>query len=118
MNNQVMIERRKAWVEALRSGDYKQGKWEMYNSCRDTYCCLGVGHKLATGENPKRSSTDGYDIVKEYYGLKDQLGRYGNDGDKALFHHNDTDDYSFNQIADIIELAPEGLFIDDSSVAS
>lgn len=30
------------WVKALRSGEFKQGKNELYSSISDTYCCLGV----------------------------------------------------------------------------
>ena len=29
------------WLEALRSGRYRQGKWALRNS-DETYCCLGV----------------------------------------------------------------------------
>ena len=44
------------WLEALRSGEYKQGVKQLHNSIYNTYCCLGVlGHicgytneKLAT----------------------------------------------------------------------
>ncbi len=34
------------WVEALRSGEYKQGKEMLYNEEMDTYCCLGVLQKI------------------------------------------------------------------------
>lgn len=30
------------WVDALRSGQYKQGRLELHNTRDDTYCCLGV----------------------------------------------------------------------------
>jgi len=30
------------WVDALRSGEYKQGTGELHNIEADTYCCLGV----------------------------------------------------------------------------
>jgi hypothetical protein len=36
---------KKLWVEALKSGDYKQGKNCLYikdNDGKETYCCLGV----------------------------------------------------------------------------
>lgn len=32
---------KKKWIEALRSGEYKQGKQMLYRNGR--YCCLGVG---------------------------------------------------------------------------
>ena len=33
---------KQAWVNALRSGKYRQGKRGLHNSMKDTYCCLGV----------------------------------------------------------------------------
>ena len=36
---------KKKWVEALRSGEYKQGKGHLRNEvmdAEDTFCCLGV----------------------------------------------------------------------------
>jgi hypothetical protein len=34
------------WVEALRSGNYPQGRWELHTD-DDRYCCLGVLCELA-----------------------------------------------------------------------
>lgn len=36
---------KKAWVKALRSGRYKQGKEELL-SRNNEYCCLGVGCRV------------------------------------------------------------------------
>ncbi len=41
MNKKVQ----KAWADALRSGDYEQGKGMLHSG--DTYCCLGVLCELA-----------------------------------------------------------------------
>ena len=38
MNQEV----KKEWVAALRSGDFKQGHYALYNAEHDMYCCLGV----------------------------------------------------------------------------
>lgn len=38
-------ERKKEWVAALRSGDYKQGKHTLRHE--DSFCCLGVACDLA-----------------------------------------------------------------------
>lgn len=35
------------WVDALRSGAYKQGFGRLYTAENDTYCCLGVACDLA-----------------------------------------------------------------------
>lgn len=32
----------KMWIDALRSGEYKQGKYVLRNVTKDTWCCLGV----------------------------------------------------------------------------
>lgn len=33
---------KKKWVNALRSGEYKQGGNRLYNKKYDSFCCLGV----------------------------------------------------------------------------
>lgn len=38
MNPDIKIK----WIEALRSGKFKQGKGRFYQKNSDTYCCLGV----------------------------------------------------------------------------
>ena len=38
---------KKAWVEALRSGKYKQGRLALYDKHNESYCCLGVLCKVA-----------------------------------------------------------------------
>ncbi|CAB4163487.1 hypothetical protein UFOVP810_25 [uncultured Caudovirales phage] len=35
-----------AWVEALRSGKYKQGRGVLFNTEEQSYCCLGVNCAL------------------------------------------------------------------------
>lgn len=35
------------WVEALRSGNYKQGKELLFKKSNNTYCCLGVACVVA-----------------------------------------------------------------------
>ena len=34
---------KKKWLAALRNGEYKQGKGQLFNKHKNTYCCLGVG---------------------------------------------------------------------------
>lgn len=38
---------KRQWVEALRSGEYKQGEMMLHDRDADTYCCLGVLCALA-----------------------------------------------------------------------
>lgn len=35
------------WCLALESGEFQQGKGQLWDSVIDSYCCLGVGCKLA-----------------------------------------------------------------------
>lgn len=47
------------WIAALRSGEYKQGRQQLYNG--DGYCCLGVLCELAVKDGAIRA----YDKEKE-----------------------------------------------------
>ncbi len=44
------------WIDALRSGKYKQGQYRLYNEDQDTYCCLGVLCKINNLESYKNES--------------------------------------------------------------
>ena len=43
MHKRMDKELRDIWVDALRSGQYKQGKLKLKDTKTNTYCCLGVG---------------------------------------------------------------------------
>jgi hypothetical protein len=108
------------WLEALRSGEYKQGKGYLYNSVDNTYCCLGVagvvcgmdkdkldeyngfgnfGNGIMPNENvPKQLITDYDDNTQLVYHL---TGR--NDGLKSLNNNPTGDMLTFAEIADWIE---------------
>ena len=99
----------KDWVEALRSGDYKQTKETLKGElpeCGVGYCCLGVLAEIM-----------GHDLeVEPYVGDGDVL--YNREGPKHIYEdfkchigeglveelmtHNDYG-MSFKEIADIIE---------------
>ena len=40
--NKLPKEFKEKWLAALRSGEYKQGKTELYNKETDSFCCIGV----------------------------------------------------------------------------
>ena len=40
--NKLPKEFKEKWLAALRSGEYKQGKMELYNKETDSFCCIGV----------------------------------------------------------------------------
>lgn len=114
MNQEV----KQKWVAALRSGEYKQGAGYLKNS-KGEYCCLGVLCDVAKKEGQK--------VVEKYL---PSLHTYTFDESKAflpmsvadwaqlsteapyvlvgggmdrLDHLNDSGDFSFDQIADLIE---------------
>lgn len=41
----VQVNRIKRWIKALRSGDFKQGKWHLKNKY-GKYCCMGVAIEI------------------------------------------------------------------------
>ena len=47
------------WINALRSGKYKQGQSDLYNENKDTFCCLGVAGFICGG-NLDRLDCGGY----------------------------------------------------------
>jgi len=117
------------WVKALRSGKYKQGRdylCQLYGEERE-FCCLGVacelfirsGNKLRTAVRSDGGNYVEYGgnrgivpgKVREWLGLRDNLGEYVNKNGltSSLADLNDRGK-SFENIADIIESQPEGLF--------
>jgi len=107
MNNQDKLptEFKAKWIEALRSGKYKQGKSVLYNKDNNTYCCLGVAGSVA-GMNcdDLNAGTFFYmtHLKRDVKNLPKILYKF----DKVpaiLIRMNDRQDKSFNEIADYIE---------------
>lgn len=112
------------WVAALRSGEYKQGKGCL---SRDGYdCCLGVACKLFVAENPGSISVEEDELgairfdgetailplaVRDWLGLGEEEGHYVEDDHSNTWLSVLNDDgVPFEDIANIIEAQPEGLF--------
>lgn len=102
-------ELKEKWLEALRSGKYKQGRGEL-RSVNDEFCCLGVLCDVSgQGEWDKRTE------AHYSYGQGTKWGAYGlplfmNEftgltmkPEETLFALNDDKKLSFNEIADWIE---------------
>lgn len=127
---------RKMWVKALRSGEYVQGQNQLCTIGEkgkpDMFCCLGVLCDLAVRKGLVPTSQinvehDGnmtyfdeeYRLpskIQKWVGLSDESGTYKDIVDEIqvrtdLVTMND-DGFSFDKIADIIESAPEGMFVD------
>lgn len=87
------------WVNALRSGDYKQGKCFLHNFNKNTYCCLGVLDAIFPKMNLKGESRyilKNYSIIR----LNTSIGVFGETSLAAL---NDNLDFTFDEIADVIQ---------------
>jgi hypothetical protein len=85
------------WCKALRSGEYKQGKGNLYDEVKDCYCCLGVLNKLM----PEKYITGGCNVLLiETEHFKSSIGVLPKID--SLAGMNDTGN-TFLEIADIIE---------------
>lgn len=100
----------KQWVDALRSGEYKQGEGCLKTD--DRFCCLGVLCDLYTKDNPEAkwagdTFTSGSEA--EDYVLTDDIVKWAGLPDESpsiryttLTHLNDAGK-PFPEIADLIE---------------
>ena len=119
-------ENRQKWVEALRSGDYKQGQKRLRIMDDNTFCCLGVACDIS---ELNKWNVFGYGQQLFSYGqqlfghgitmlpseVSNWLGLTSHEGElffideegvltmTYLTNLNDSD-YTFEQIADIIEM--------------
>lgn len=119
-----------AWVVALRSGKYKQGR-DALNKNDRKFCCLGVacevlierGYKIEKifencGHPTKRGRLVSYGdecealpaAAQHALGLADSMGDYDNGLRHTSLAQLNDQGRRFATIADIIESAPEGLF--------
>lgn len=125
MKKEIMEE----WVQALRYGNYKQGR-DLLCDKNDNYCCLGVlcdiaerkgiveSHKPA-GNYPTQFGENRNDgllpkEVMEWSGISNEDGLFTTKfkvtssagiptETNAIVVMNDSGQYDFNQLADIIE---------------
>ncbi len=93
---------RDAWVEALRSGKYKQGRDHLRTG--DAYCCLGVLCDLLAPDLWTELGNTGL----FYHDRQSELPRGEPGGLKKAFQNqiaklNDDEKLSFNEIAEWIE---------------
>lgn len=111
---------RKAWVKALRSGEYKQGR---YSLCTLTpynrYCCLGVLAELAVQHGIVEKNNESYDgrsgflssTIMKWVGLRTDSGEFTVSNKLNTLSILNDNEFTFSAIADIIEQEPSGLFI-------
>lgn len=92
----ITAEQKTAWIEALRSGKYKQGTCSLSCSA-DTYCCLGVYAKINN-----MFSDNGCEVGNSQFYLPEDV--MPKEYQRTLSGKNDAGE-SFNTIADFIEQA-------------
>lgn len=88
---------KKKWLKALRSGEYKQGRVNLYWNGR--YCCLGVLRKIEYPRSKSSSADAGVYLTGKH------LESFGLTHEQQLFlsQMNDRDLKSFKQIANWID---------------
>lgn len=91
---------KKVWLEALRSGKYKQARQtlRLVRNSRPLYCCIGVaGVKMKLMREVARfSASHATDHISMKMGLDMATAAH-------LVRMNDTEQLSFTEIADWIE---------------
>lgn len=137
MATEQQLENRKKWVEALRSGDYKQTTRELWSD--DGYCCLAVAAKVLGDEAVQTRLENFKGMFEDLGAFPEIVGALGLHGSGALFspepgtnatrkipyerngkpesaislvNLNDDAGWSFAQIADLIEQQPDLIFKD------
>lgn len=113
MNKDVAVK----WVKALRSGEYTQIGHTLQNS--QGYCCLGVLCKIGGIDGVlintlsgqiKGGALDDQPAIKEWAGMRTGSGKFKfKHQNNNLMALNDHEEYTFEQIADVIEKEWENL---------
>ncbi len=102
----IITENRRRWVEALRSGEYEQGRFALRRA--NEFCCLGVAcDVLGSGEWSGTRGLSSFDA--ELYTLSIHMRAKLGLTDlqvQELALMNDYHHHSFEQIADHIEALP------------
>lgn len=105
-------EDKEAWLDALRSGEYKQCTSVLYSNEKDAYCCLGVLQScLMDGKIEQYIDNTGIkyrgapsDDFNNLFGIVGGFSNASGDFDmKTLMSMNDSAGLSFVEIADCIE---------------
>jgi hypothetical protein len=117
------------WIDALRSGNYDQGRNHLHTvdeDGNDLFCCLGVAcdlYQKEIGGLQVETISVADDVVaydearftlpekvKKWLGLSYENGQYFTEtGINHLADHNDSG-LSFKEIANIIAAEPDGMF--------
>lgn len=112
----MLTENQKKWIAALRSGEYKQGKY-LLKTEDGCYCCLGVCELLAISDGhgseyklQQRGSVLS-DSAKHWVGLQTAGGSPSDRLIPTLTGLNDCDGFTFEMIADHLEKHADLYFV-------
>lgn len=103
-----------SWLKALRSGEYGQGKYAL-NPNPGIYCCLGVACDVVIPKNEQDRGVIAYnpplliggaptDQASAPKWLKMISSDFYRRTGKSLIEMNDSDDFTFEEIAELLEL--------------
>ncbi len=100
-------EQKQKWVDALRSGEFRQTQERLYNAEEDAYCCLGVackvlGRKIVAADDDSIGMLGGSNDDNSYKWLVD-VAKINEDFRITLSEANDEEGLTFAEIADKIE---------------
>jgi hypothetical protein len=111
-----MTENQKLWMAALRSGEYRQGKYLL--KADGAFCCLGVACEISQLGSWDGSfyCANGYSEdrrlivpVMHWLGMHQECGNFGT-GSLTSFNDSKDSPKTFAEIADFIEANPTLFF--------
>lgn len=97
------------WVKALRSGEYTQGKYQLYSPYTNSYCCLGVAATICGKDTDEIARKCDLKELSDYKNIPKLLISTEKGGSASdliigkLMKFNDSGEKSFNYIAAYIE---------------
>lgn len=118
MKIKLKPEAKEAWIKALRSGNYKQGR-AILRTLDNEFCCLGVFcdinnvpakeadvfvYNFGDYDEPNECATEPDGVwFRDFFEGDDVSLKDIHETIAYLIKMNDDFDYDFNQIADVIE---------------
>lgn len=104
------------WIEGLISGDFKQGKQDLYNELFEEFCCLGVFERVVNKRSLEDLSNKSYPSELEGYKKEWIESSNGTQTENIFTSMNDAEyfdeddepiEFSFKEIAECIQKSYE-----------
>lgn len=98
------------WLNALKSGKYKQGFGRLYNPIDNTHCCIGVLGEVTEGLSCKdslseNSSENPYTFLRQTI-VKDKTGVLWSTNDSGEFDDHIQKARDYSNVIPLIESLP------------